>query len=245
MRQFVIGDVHGCNVSLLALFKKIDLKIDDELYFIGDYIDRGKDSKGVFDTIFTLLDAGQKVVCLQGNHEAMLLGALSSNQQYQHMWRNQGAKQTLKSFNIFDMYDMPSNYLDFMEAMPLVVEVDDYILVHGGLDFRQSDPLNPDEQMMWLRNWYEKIDYEWLGKRIVIHGHTPQSSEKTTQQLANLERDCVLNIDCGCVLNERIHHHLACFELRSKQLYCQPNVENVWGASFYYKRWFTNALAKF
>jgi serine/threonine protein phosphatase 1 len=244
MRQFVIGDVHGCNVSLLALLKKIDLKIDDELYFLGDYIDRGKDSKGVFDTIFTLLSAGQKVVCLRGNHEAMLLGALSGNPQDQYTWRNQGAKQTLQSFKVYDMYDLPSKYLDFMDEMPLVVELDNYILVHGGLDFRQADPLHPNAQMMWLRNWYEKINYQWLDKRIIVHGHTPQSSEKTSQQLESIERDRVLNIDCGCVSKDGISGHLACFELESRQLYCQQNIENVWGASFYYKRWFSKSYIK-
>jgi serine/threonine protein phosphatase 1 len=227
MRQFVIGDVHGCNVSLLALLKKIDLKIDDELYFLGDYIDRGKDSKGVFDTIFKLRKAGQKVVCLLGNHEAMLVGALSGNKEDQYFWKQHGGKQTLKSFDIYEMYDFPSLYSDFIETMPLMVEVGDYILVHGGLNFNQTDPLYTTQQMIWIRNWYQKINYEWLGKRIIVHGHTPQNYHVTQEQLDNLERDRVLNIDCGCVFQERVSPRLACFELNSRQLYFQPNIEDI------------------
>jgi serine/threonine protein phosphatase 1 len=227
MRQFVIGDVHGCNVSLLALLKKIDLKIDDELYFLGDYIDRGKDSKGVFDTIFNLRKVGHKVVCLLGNHEAMLVGAMSGDKEEQHFWKQHGGKQTLKSFGIYEMYDFPSLYLDFIGTMPLVVEVGDYILVHGGLNFNQKDPLRPTQQMIWIRDWYEKIKYEWLGKRIILHGHTPQSYLSTNLQLEDIERDRVLNLDCGCVFHERSAPRLACFELNSRQLYFQPNIEEV------------------
>ena len=227
MRQFVIGDVHGCNVSLLALLKKIDLKIDDELYFLGDYIDRGKDSKGVFDTIFALRKAGHKVVCLLGNHEAMLLGALSGNQDDKRDWTKNGGKQTLRSFSIDNLFDLPKIYTDFMETMPLVVEVGDYILVHGGLNFNQKDPIKPTQQMIWMRDWYDKIDYKWLGKRIIVHGHTPQDFTSTQYQLEDIEQDRVLNIDCACVFNRYISPYLACFELNSRQLYFQPNIENV------------------
>ena len=227
MRQFVIGDVHGCKVSLVALLKKIDLQIDDELYFLGDYIDRGPDSKGVFDTIFSLREAGHKVVCLLGNHEAMMLGALSGNKEDEYDWKKHGGKQTLQSFGIWEFYDLPRAYPDFMKEMPLVVEVGDYILVHGGLNFNQKDPIKPTQQMIWIRDWYDKIDYKWLGKRIIVHGHTPQDFTSTQYQLEDIEQDRVLNIDCACVFSQYISPYLACFELNSRQLYFQPNIENV------------------
>ena len=225
MRQFVIGDVHGCKVSLVALLKKIDLQIDDELYFLGDYIDRGPDSKGVFDTIFSLREAGHKVVCLLGNHEAMMLGALSGNKEDEYDWKKHGGKQTLQSFGIWEFYDLPRAYPDFMKEMPLVVEVGDYILVHGGLNFNQKDPIKPTQQMIWIRDWYAKINYEWLGNRVILHGHTPQTVEETKNQLINLERDRLLNLDCGCVFNKSLYNSLVCFELKSKQLYVQKNIE--------------------
>ncbi|MDZ7877570.1 MAG: metallophosphoesterase family protein [Saprospiraceae bacterium] len=224
MRQFVIGDVHGCNVSLLALLKKIDMQLDDELYFLGDYVDRGQDSKGVFDTIFGLIEAGYKVVCLMGNHEAMLLGAMG-NIADQYFWKQHGGKQTLKSFGTDEIYDIPVLYIDFIKNMPIVMEVGDYILVHGGLNFNQIDPLKPSQQMIWIRDWYEKINYEWLGKRIIVHGHTPQSYRITQEQLQNIEDDRVLNIDCGCVFDKHPLPRLACFELNSRQLYIQANIE--------------------
>ena len=225
MRQFVIGDVHGCKVSLVALLKKIDVQLADEIYFLGDYIDRGPDSKGVFDTIFTLIGAGYKVVCLSGNHEAMLLGGYQGNRDEAQDWWKHGGKNTLRSFGVQHLQDIPPQYIAFIEAMPLFAEVGDYILVHGGLNFNAKNPLTPSQQMVWIRDWYGKIDHKWLGNRYIIHGHTPQSVEETQHQFALLEYERVLDIDCGCVYNSGLRDALVCFELNSKQLYFQKNVE--------------------
>ena len=227
MRQFVIGDVHGCKVSLVALLKKIDLQFDDEIYFLGDYIDRGPDSKGVLDTIFALIEAGYKVTCLCGNHEAMLLGGYQGNRDDANDWWNNGGKKALRSFNVQHLQDIPPQYFNFIEAMPLVVEVGNYILVHGGLNFNAKNPLTPNQQMIWIRDWYNKINYKWLGNRYIIHGHTPQSVQETRHQFTLLEYDRVLNIDCGCVFNGDSLNTLVCFELNSKQLYFQKNVEYI------------------
>ena len=112
-----------------------------------------------------------------------------------------------------------------MATMPLVLEVGDHILVHGGLNFNSNDPLRPTQQMIWIRDWYNKINYAWLGNRIIIHGHTPQSVAETTLQLEFLEQEHVLNIDCGCVFNGAVLNTLVCFELNSRQLFFQKNVE--------------------
>jgi serine/threonine protein phosphatase 1 len=225
MRQFVIGDVHGCKVTLLALLKKIDLQLDDELYFLGDYIDRGPDSKGVFDTIFNLLGAGYKVTCLLGNHEAMLLGALGGNPEERYDWHKNGGKQTLQSFKLQTAREVPSVYIDFIQAMPIVLEVGDYILVHAGLNFNAKDPIKPVQQMIWIRDWYDKINYKWLGNRYIVHGHTPQLTLETILQCEALDRERVLNLDCGCVFNRESYNTLVAFELNSKRLYFQRNIE--------------------
>jgi serine/threonine protein phosphatase 1 len=227
MRQFVFGDIHGCNLSLLALLAQLELTIDDELYFLGDYVDRGPDSKGVFDTIFSLRKAGHKVECLLGNHEAMMIGALNGDKDDEQMWKQNGGKPTMRSFGIWELYDVPSVYVNFMQAMPLVLEVGNYILVHGGLNFNQTDPLKPTQQMIWIRDWYDRINYQWLGNRVIIHGHTPQPVQETQEQLTYLERDLVLNLDTGCVFKTRLFCTLTCFELKSKQLYFQKNIDII------------------
>ncbi len=69
MRKLAIGDIHGCNKTFKALLDQINLSKDDELTLLGDYIDRGPDSKGVIDTIINLQSSGYQVRALRGNHD--------------------------------------------------------------------------------------------------------------------------------------------------------------------------------
>jgi len=76
-RMFAISDIHGCGISLDHLVsKEIKLKKSDELFLLGDYIDRGKNSKLVIDIILDLVSKRYKVKCLRGNHEQMFLVAI-------------------------------------------------------------------------------------------------------------------------------------------------------------------------
>ena len=75
--RFAIGDIHGCLKTLKALVEnEIQLGKDDELFFVGDFIDRGPDSKGVLDYIGSLIRDGYKIQSVMGNHEEMLLESL-------------------------------------------------------------------------------------------------------------------------------------------------------------------------
>ncbi|MCX7635800.1 MAG: metallophosphoesterase, partial [Syntrophales bacterium] len=88
-RIFAIGDVHGCRQRLEALVDRIPLDYDgDTLVFVGDYIDRGPDSKAVVDFILELCEDIRHVVCLRGNHEQMFLNYI-----------NEGRDQDLYFFN--------------------------------------------------------------------------------------------------------------------------------------------------
>ena len=73
MSKYAISDIHGCIATFKTLLDKIKFSKEDELYLLGDYIDRGPDSKGVIDHIWYLQKSGYQVHCLRGNHENMLL----------------------------------------------------------------------------------------------------------------------------------------------------------------------------
>ena len=73
MRRFVIGDIHGCAKALRTLIETIAPRAEDELVFLGDYVDRGPDSRDVVDQVIDLHDRC-RVVALRGNHEIMLMG---------------------------------------------------------------------------------------------------------------------------------------------------------------------------
>jgi serine/threonine protein phosphatase 1 len=226
MRQFAIGDIHGCNQTLLTLLDRLNVQPDDEFYFLGDYVDRGPDSKGVFDTIFDLQNKVNKVVCLRGNHEQLMLDAFSPDPDDYERWMGlAGGRATHLSFLNVEAQEF-QKYMAFMRELPLVHTVGKYILVHGGLNFNQTDPLSSSHQMMWLRDWYDKINYSWLSDRCILHGHTPQKKNRIEFLYQNRERNRFLNLDAGCVFYTEAHlGYLACFDMQSEALIFQPNVD--------------------
>ena len=222
MPQYAIGDIHGCSKTFKELLNKIGLNEGDELYLLGDYIDRGPDSKGVIDIIWALRDKGFKVICLRGNHESMLLDALKNREEQKNFMRN-GGKQTLQSFDTVRPIDLPKEYIDFFESLPFYHEVGDCILVHAGLNFLEADPLTDTEAMMWIRNWYRWIDYNWLENRIILHGHTPISLLEMIDQCENIAIDKYVNLDGGCYKN----CYLCAFDMTEKKLIAQKCIDEV------------------
>ena len=109
-QRWIIPDIHGCAMTLKVLLENI-LKVTkhDELYFLGDYIDRGPDGKGVIDYLMLLQKEEYNVHCLKGNHEDMCVKAFTVDQkkklfggkyQEQKDWEAVGAKATLDSFGV-------------------------------------------------------------------------------------------------------------------------------------------------
>ena len=137
MRKFAISDIHGCLKSFEALLDKIQLSTSDELYILGDYIDRGPDSKGVIDYIWKLERDGYAVKCLRGNHEQMLLNILD---EASHPY-DPGDEQLLDSFGVNHAMRIPEKYIEWCRQLPYFFEVDEYLLVHAGFDFNGPDPL--------------------------------------------------------------------------------------------------------
>ena len=223
-RKFAISDIHGCSKTFKALLEKIAYSKADELYLLGDFIDRGPDSKGVIDFVIGLREAGHIVYCLRGNHEEMLLKGLKDMKSLQ-MWHVNGGLETLNSFETKSVSEIPGKYINWFNSLGHYFEVDEYILVHAGLNFRIENPLRDEEAMMWIRRWYSQIDYEWLGDRIIIHGHTPTDFFDILEDYNNLEENRHLVIDGGCVYKDRGFGDLVAFELGQKEIFVQKNIE--------------------
>jgi hypothetical protein len=96
-RIIAIGDVHGCSKALATLLEAIQPTQQDMLVFLGDYIDRGPDSRGVVEQVIAL---GERctVVPLLGNHEEMMLAALESGQSEVRLWLKFGGEVALASY---------------------------------------------------------------------------------------------------------------------------------------------------
>jgi serine/threonine protein phosphatase 1 len=222
-RRIAISDIHGCSITFGTLVKRLGLQPGDELFLLGDFIDRGADSKGVIDRVWDLAAQGIRTHCLRGNHEQMLLDHIDEPE-YGDFWLYNGGRQTLASFGVEFARDLPATYVDWMRELPLYLETSGYLLVHAGIDFRSEAPLQEESALLWWRNWYDTIDRDWLGDRIVIHGHTPRSRHLIKNQLQKLDYQPVLNIDAGCVFSHSGMGHLCAFDLDEQQVYFEPRV---------------------
>lgn len=228
MRKIAISDIHGCKQSFLALLDQLALTTSDQLFLLGDYIDRGSDSKGVIDTILNMQQNGYVIKCLMGNHEQMMLDALTGiNEEDTEIWLVNGGIETLRSYKVHDKPEIPQQHLHFMENLELYCEIDEYILVHAGLNFKMPLPLSDEISMLWIRDWYQNLNRSWLDERIIVHGHTPMPKTEIERQFQELKKLPVLDIDGGCVHKGRRRGvgYLVAFDMTNRELIFQDNIE--------------------
>jgi serine/threonine protein phosphatase 1 len=177
MVTYAIGDIHGRHDLLRQLLGRISEHAKHRPYrlvLLGDYIDRGPDSAAVVETIRRLQDAApDRVVCLMGNHEAMLLTAMEDPAAI-HWWIGNGGDATLESFGVESPLDMPGEVLDWFAGLPTSFEDERHYYVHAGFRPGRRPLEQTDEDRLWIREPFLTIDYDF-GK-YVVHGHTPCAS---------------------------------------------------------------------
>jgi serine/threonine protein phosphatase 1 len=222
-KRFVIGDIHGCSKSLKALVEnKLQPTKNDMLFFLGDYIDRGPDSKGVIDYILQLQYSGYNVKTLMGNHEHFLLQARTNNALFRSWKRNGGGNKALQSFGVLNPNDLDEKYLHFFETLPSYIVLEDAILVHAGFNCNIENPFNDFITHLYSREVI--YNAEVVQHKKIIHGHTPTPFEIIEQQVRS--NSVVINLDSGCVYFKREGlGNLTSLELNSWQLYNQPNID--------------------
>jgi len=232
-KRWVIPDIHGYAKTLKALLAQIRPAKEDHLIFLGDYIDRGPDSKSVIDEIMRLQNDGYKVTPLLGNHEEFLLrnynyaqenrgilGKLKPNR-IKKEWFEFGGKDTLKSFGIRSVGRIPSKYIEWMNKLELYLEFKDYVIVHAGLNFKNDDVFKDKQTMLWAKEF--KIIPSKIGYRQLIHGHTPVDLEYI-HHCINLEKHDFLDLDNGVYMDKKMGFgNLLAFELNSRLLITQHN----------------------
>lgn len=226
MRAIAISDIHGCLKTFRALVEeKVQLTTDDTLYLLGDYIDRGPDSKGVIDYILELQNSGYTVQCLTGNHEQMLLDALNRliDPFIVDLFLRNGGKETLESYGLTLVDFLSHPHLEFFKNLKWFIELDDYILVHAGFRFDDGEMFYNRNAMIWERNWYRKIDKTQLDGKIIVHGHTPQSVQDIKAMKHNMAINQYINIDAGCFRTGK----MCALDLTNRELYFQDSLDIV------------------
>jgi serine/threonine protein phosphatase 1 len=193
-RTYAIGDSHGCLAQLQSLIEQCERHAGEErsrFVFLGDYIDRGPDSRGVLDLLLDLQKwSPDEVICLLGNHEAMLLAAID-DEKNEPRWLRNGGDQTLRSFRAARAVDIPDKYQTWLRSLLKFFDDGRRFFVHAGI--HPDRPLDQQDQhdLLWIREPFlsDTRDYG----RLIIHGHTPIRSGLPDQ------RPNRLNLDTGAV----------------------------------------------
>ena len=170
MRTLAIGDIHGCLRALEQLALYVGFQDDDIIITLGDYVDRGPDSKGVIDFILSLRER-HEVVTLKGNHEIMMLESLESDSCLSS-WLGFGGKETLASYGA-NLEDIPEAHWEFMKKARPYHELEKHFFVHANVDPTAPIYAQPDELLYWER--FGKPRPHVSGKTMVC-GHTVQRS---------------------------------------------------------------------
>ncbi len=190
-----IGDIHGCFdalTSLLEACETITAENEARFVFLGDYVDRGPDSRGVIDLLMRKQRAEpDRFICLAGNHEEMLIRAAAPGRTDQELmtWWGNGGEATLDSYGVSDPGDLPQDHLDWIGSRPVSFPEYGQLFVHAGI--RPGIPIAAQSRrdLLWIREPFlsSEIDHGVL----IVHGHTPTQSR--TPDL----RPNRLNLDTG------------------------------------------------
>lgn len=227
--RYAISDIHGCSNTFRKMVKDIlQLKKEDELFLLGDYVDRGPDSKGVLDEIIRLKSQGYQLRCLRGNHEEMLIEGYNGHAEYMEMWLLNGGVQALESFGVQHVKDIPEDYIDFLNQLEYFIELDDYILVHAGLNFNNIDLFEDHRALLWLRKY--EVNPIRTGGRIVVHGHTPIAIDVIREAVARAGENYRIDIDNGCVYKSSrgdAYGSLCALNLDDRTIHLLPNQDNL------------------
>ena len=170
-RHLAIGDIHGCATALDTLLEYVAPATEDVVVTLGDYIDRGPDSRRVIDCLMSL--AGRcNHVALRGNHEIMMLDAMAS-ESWLRPWLGHGGKATLESYGgAFE--NIPDDHLDFLKnRLQPMYENKTHFFVHANARPDIALDQQPDAALYWQK--FGDPGPHLSGKTMVC-GHTEQRS---------------------------------------------------------------------
>ncbi len=220
LRVYAVGDIHGRFDLLQALAAMIERDLKKapaaraiEIY-LGDYVDRGPDTRGVVDWLIETPPIGEKRICLMGNHEDLLLQVLDDPSATLN-WLFNGGGETILSYlgsgqqpDFSSAESMRAAFLDvlpekhraFFSSLPRTAEFGGYLFVHAGV--RPGRPLadQDPEDLIWIREPFLDSD-EDFGK-IVVHGHTPVAAPDVRANRINIDTGAVFRGNLTCLVLE-------------------------------------------
>ena len=242
MRIYAIGDIHGCAKELTELLELVASREQElpetgrrMLVFLGDYIDRGPDSRGVVEILLHQLPEGFSPIFLRGNHEAMMLDAINHPGIYQSaaMWLFNGGMAAVASYDqaiggqlelaewldmdiIIDDFIriMPDEHRRFFESLRLSYQCGDYFFVHAGV--LPGLPLDEQKEsdMLWIREPFLNSQEDFGA--VIVHGHTPARQAEIKPNRIGLDSGAVYGRKLSAIRLEGIEQEILSVNSRQK-----------------------------
>jgi serine/threonine protein phosphatase 1 len=190
LRVYAVGDIHGCSDLLDALTAAIradeaGATLRSQLIFLGDYVDRGPDSKGVLDRLIALRRERPETTFLKGNHEAAVLDFLRDPEANAQLF-NWGGAETVQSYGVdlavrrpvAEVADefrarLPATHLQFLEGLELTKTIGDYLFVHAGVRPGIAIDAQDEQDLLWIRAEFHNAPADKRPDKVVVHGHQP------------------------------------------------------------------------
>ncbi|HEX5068365.1 MAG TPA: metallophosphoesterase family protein [Myxococcota bacterium] len=210
---YAVGDIHGERELLDDLLAALPVQPGDRFVFMGDYVDRGPDSRGVVERLIEHARRHPSIF-LCGNHESMFLDFLGwRGRQYfgGDAFLANGGDRTLASYGYFDAadpdplaFELPAGHVEFFRGMRLHHREGDYLFVHAGVgrgllaekDLEYALRRARCEDLLWDRATFD-LPHE-LGVT-VVYGHTPSADFEV-----RWNRPWSIGIDTGAVYGGRL-----------------------------------------
>jgi serine/threonine protein phosphatase 1 len=220
-RIYAIGDVHGRFDLLQTLVSKIRQDLNENPskqsmeIFLGDYIDRGPQSRETIEWLIGTPPITGERICLLGNHEDILLQALDDTSAMAN-WLYNGGGETLLSYGVkvrgyggeaglIDLQQgfraaLPSAHLEFITSLRRKVTYAPYLFVHAGI--RPGRPLEDQDpnDLVWIREPFLHSDADF--GCIIVHGHTPVMHPQVRKNRINIDTGAVFSGALTCVVLE-------------------------------------------
>lgn len=206
-----IGDIHGRADLLDRLLSKIAKEFGTtphQLVFLGDYVDRGPDSRAVLDRLVDLRATRPGTVLLKGNHEQAMLDFLAAGPDAD-AWISWGGEETLLSYSIelgfpFDLVSaqraladaLPAAHFDLLMTLALTHQAPGYFFVHAGVAPTTPLELQQESDLLWIRDKFFDEGEARFPDTVIVHGHTPVKKAE--------DHGWRINVDTGAVWTGRL-----------------------------------------
>ena len=186
---YAIGDIHG---QIEQMDKALDVihadgGADAHIVFLGDYTDRGPDSRAVVQKLIDGVTAGKNWTVLRGNHDRMFVRYVTQGIEHDERilsgkgWLNPslGGRETLASYGVdpdaADVLELaraavPAEHMEFLSSRDLWFETDDLLFVHAGIKPNVAMQDQDEDDLIWIRDGY--LDYTDPHFKLIVHGHT-------------------------------------------------------------------------